>query len=311
MATILQSNKAYQGSQILPNIIDRIADLNGKTAFLKSLLTADGADPSVINASNTSALFDKLKAYRLRVISDGGIIISLPKTLQALVFNNTNGVADLDYTAYSAAFGLKLSGLNVDKVYDLSANNADLTKTLGGFTRATDSGFDVIANTSPTVYVSQSKGITAAGGGFILGASSHDTSTASGLSNRVRPMILSITSTGSGVPHAFIENNQGDTAKATYVSVTNGTVAASYSQVGAEYKKYAGMAALLPDGIKPYLYENGVRKNGENYPVKAHSGVTVFPNITIDVANAFVRESWLIRSSSQDLATALSVYLMR
>lgn len=313
MSTILISNKSYSGNTALPNLIDRITTVDEKTNFLKAMLSGAGVDSSKVNAGNTDSLFNALKSYRSRVVSDGGFIVSMGKTLDALIFANNNSIAAADFAAYSASFGIKTSTVSsntISKVYDLSVNNADITLVSGGaFLRESESSHDVFKTTGAASYISQKNGILAANGGFVIGTSAHDDTIVGDINNRIRPVYLAVAPSGAGGEHASIEVNQGQTAKLNYIAATNSISTATFTQVGAAYKKYSGLSAVIVDGVTPSFYENGLRMAIGVFAAKSQVGVTVYPSILAHTSNSYLRESWVIRSSSSNLAIELSNYL--
>ncbi|MFN6969611.1 MAG: hypothetical protein ACK4NN_02040 [Rheinheimera sp.] len=309
MAITLVSNQAYSGSLSLPNVIDKITGLPEKTDFLKKLLAADGGDPSRITSENTSSLFDALKTHRGRVVADGGVVLSMAKTLLALIFANTNSIASNTFAAYSAVFGIKVSGNTITKIYDLSTNACDLTALTGTLSKATDSGFDVLKSNATTTYISKTTPFVAANSGIILGGSSHDVDVGTAPANSVRPILLTLNSTGSGVLAAYLEDNQGGTAKLIFTNTSNVNVTVQYDQAGANYKKYAGITGVEKAAGSSLIYENGVMKQFNAQVGKDWNGISLYPAISIQALNSFVRESWVINSNSETLAQALGVYL--
>lgn len=309
MATSLVSNMAYTGSLVLPNIIDKLTATEEKTDFLKKLLAADGGDPSKITTSNTGTLFNLLKAHRSRVVADGGVVLSMSKALAALIFASENAITSSNFTAYSASFGIKLSGNIITKVYDLSTNACDLTALTGTLSKATDSGFDVLKSNATTTYISKTTPFVAANSGVILGGSSHDIDVGTAPSNSVRPIMLLLNGTGTGLPAAYLEDNQGSTAKLIFTNTSNANVTITYDQTGANYKKYAGITGVEKAANSSLIYENGVMKQFNAQAGKDWNGISLYPAISIQAVNAFVRESWVINSNSETLAQALGIYL--
>lgn len=309
MAITLVSNQAYSGSLSLPNVIDKITGLPEKTDFLKKLLAADGGDPSRITSENTSSLFDALKTHRGRVVADGGVVLSMAKTLLALIFANTNSIASNTFAAYSAVFGIKVSGNTITKIYDLSTNACDLTALTGTMSKASDSGYEVLKSNVTTTYISKTSAFTAANSGIILGGSSHDIDSATLPANSVRPIMLLQNGVGTGNPAAYIENNQGGTAKLYYTSSAGASIAISFDQAGANYKKYSGISGVEKADGSSLIYENGVMKTFTAATGKNWNGISLYPAISIQALNSFVRESWVINSNSETLAQALGIYL--
>lgn len=308
MSTILISNKVYQGTTSLPNLIDRLTTVDEQSAFLKSLLNSDGLDSKAINPTNTPSLFNSLKSYRARVVADGGIVVSLGQTLNALVFANANSISAADYVAYSAAFGLKIAGNTITKIYDLSSNACDMTATTGSASKAIDSNHAVIKAVSANNFTS-SKALVGANGGYVLGASSHDNNVETGLTNSVRPITLALNASAGGTAPMTLENDNGGTAKIVYSTSSDVATTASFPTTGATYKPYSGVSALVQSGVAAKLYENGALKSSSGAVAKNMDAIGVYPSFTIYNAGSFVRESWIIRSSSEATAIALSNYL--
>lgn len=309
MAISLVSNTAYSGTASLPNLIDKISLAAEKTEFLKKLLVAEGGDQSKITTSNTDNLFNSLKAHRSRVVADGGMVLSMSKALTALIFVSENSITSSNFTAYSASFGIKLSGSIITKVYDLSTNACDLTALVGTLSKATDFGFDVLKSNATTTYISKTTPFVAANSGIILGGSSHDVDVGTAPANSVRPIMLTLNSTGAGVPAAYLEDNQGGTAKLIFTNTSNVNVTTTYDQTGANYKKYAGITGVEKAANSSLIYENGVMKQFNAQVGKDWNGISLYPLISIQAVNAFVRESWVINSNSETLAQALGIYL--
>ena len=309
MAISLVSNQAYSGSLSVPNVIDKITGLPEKTDFLKKLLAADGGDSSKITSENTDTLFNSLKAHRNRVAADGGVVLSMSKTLLALIFANTNSIASNGFAAYSAVFGIKISGSTITKIYDLSTNACDLTALVGTMIKATDSSYDVLKSNAATTYISKTNAFIAASSGIILGGSSHDIDVGTAAANSVRPIMLSQNAAGTGNPAAYIENNQGGIAKIFFTTTAGALSQVSFDQAGANYKKYSGITGVEKADGSSLVYENGVMKNSTAAVGKNWNGISLYPTISILALNSFVRESWAINSNSETLAQALGVYL--
>ena len=309
MAISLVSNMSYTGSMALPNIIDTLTMTAEKTDFLKKILATDGGDSSKITPENTNTLFNSLKAHRSRVAADGGVVLSMSKTLAALVFASENAITTTNFSAYAVGFGIKVSGSIITKIYDLSINACDLTALVGTLSKATDFGFDVLKSNATTTYISKTTPFVAANSGIILGGSSHDVDVGTAPANSVRPIILTLNGAGSGIPAAYLENNQGGTAKLIFTNTSNVNVTTTYDQTVANYKKYAGITGVEKAANSSLIYENGVMKQFNAQAGKDWNGVSLYPAISIQALNSFVRESWVINSSSEALAKALGVYL--
>ena len=309
MAISLVSNMAYTGSMVLPNIIDNLTATEEKTDFLKKLLAADGGDQSKITASNTDALFNSLKAHRNRVAADGGVVLSMAKTLAALLFSSENSIAGTDFSAYAVGFGIKVSGNTITKIYDISTNSCDLTALTGTMSKASDSGYGVLKSNATTTYISKTNAFTAANSGIILGSSSHDVDLGTLPANGVRPIMLMQNAAGTGSSATYMENNQGGTAKILFTNSAGALATLSFDQVGANYKKYSGISGVEKADGPSLIYENGVMKTSTAATGKNWNGISLYPAISISPVNAFVRESWVINSNSETLAQALGVYL--
>ena len=309
MAISLVSNMAYTGSMVLPNIIDNLTAAEEKTDFLKKLLAADGSDSSKITAENTDTLFNSLKAHRNRVAADGGVVLSMSKALAALLFASENSITATNFSAYAVGFGVKVSGNTITKIYDISTNACDLTALTGTMSKASDSGYDVLKSNAATTYISKTNTFTAANSGIILGGSSHDVDLGTLPANSVRPIMLLQNGAGTGNPAAYMENNQGGTAKLYFTNSAGASVAISFDQAGANYKKYSGISGVEKADGSSLIYENGVMKTFTAATGKNWNGISLYPAISIQALNSFVRESWVINSNSETLAQALGVYL--
>ncbi|WP_065724983.1 hypothetical protein [Acinetobacter baumannii] len=306
MAVVIQSNNVYTGNKALPNIIDSITQTSSKTQFLKKLYATINGDTAYITDANSDVLFDALKAHRTRVLADGGLIPSLANTLRALIFAKQNSLAIADYSAFAADFGVKLVGNTVIKLYDIAGR--DMKVNSGTFERATDAGFNVLKNTATSTLISENsiQGNT----GMILGSSLHDADAGSSSSQAVKGMYMSDTANGSGVGVGYLESNQGGVSRLYYKrQVDNVMTNLPYDQVG-NYKKYSGLVGYLSNSNnRVEIYENGVIKNGATAAQVDLSAMSIYPVISALSLNSFIRESWIIRSTSQNLALLLSNYL--
>ncbi|NUF19334.1 hypothetical protein HUN24_09610 [Acinetobacter baumannii] len=306
MAVVIQSNNVYTGNKALPNIIDSITQTSSKTQFLKKLYATINGDTAYITDANSDVLFDALKAHRTRVLADGGLIPSLANTLRALIFANQNSLTIANYSAFAADFGIKLVGNTVTKLYDIAGR--DMKVNSGTFERATDAGFNVLKNTATSTLISESYII--GNQGMILGSSLHDADAGSSSSQAVKGMYMSDTANGSGTGVGYLESNQGGFSRLYYKrQVDNVMTSLSYDQVG-NYKKYSGLVGYLSNSNnRVEIYENGVLKNGATAAQVDLSAVNIYPVISALSLNSFIRESWIIRSTSQNLAMLLSNYL--
>lgn len=303
MATVIQSNKAYTGSKVLPNIIDFITTTSDKTVYLKKLYGSVQGDTTYITSANADSLFSTLKAHRDRVIADGGVVLSLAMTLRAIIFADKNTLTSANYSAYSAGFGVKLSGSTVVKVYDLSGR--DQTAVIGSFTRTVDANLNVISASvaSSLIATTQFTG----GAGTIIGSSSNDVN--SDTTSLVRAPALFQNAQGTGSRYMDVENNNGNVARLSYTLNSGTATSINYSQAGANYLKYAGIVGISIGGGASTLYENGIQKSTSATASKDLTGLSVYLGATISSANSFLNESWIINSTSTSLAQALSVHL--
>ena len=303
MATVIQSNKAYTGSRVLPNIIDGITTTADKTAYLKKLYASVQGDTTYITSANADSLFSTLKAHRDRVIADGGVVLSLAMTLRAIIFSDKNTLTSANYSASSVGFGVKLSGISVVKVYDLSGR--DLTVLSGSFTRAVDENLNVSSASSQSSLICTTP--LTGGAGTIIGSCSNDVN--NDTTSLIRSPFLAQNAAGSGGLYASIENNNGNVARLSY-TLSSGTAASlNYNQAGANYLKYAGIAGISIGGGATTLYENGTQKSISGTASKDMTGLPIHVGATISSANSFLNESWVINSISTSLAQALSVHL--
>lgn len=303
MATVIQSNKAYTGSKVLPNIIDGITTTADKTSYLKKLYASVQGDTTYITSANADSLFSTLKTHRDRVLADGGIVLSLAMTLRAIIFADKNTLTSANYSAYSAGFGVKLSGSTVVKVYDLAGR--DQTAVTGSFTRTIDGNLNVVSASVASSLVAATA--FTGGAGTIIGSSSNDVN--SDATSLVRAPALLQNAAGTGSRYMDVENNNGNVARLSYM-LTSGTVTSvNYNQVGANYLKYAGIAGISIGGGASTIYENGTQKSTSATASKDLTGLAIYLGSTISSANSFLNESWVINSTSTALAQALSVHL--
>lgn len=303
MATVIQSNKAYTGSKVLPNIIDGVTTTADKTAYLKKLYASVQGDTTYITSANADSLFSTLKTHRNRVLADGGIVLSLAMTLRAIIFADKNSLTTANYSASSVGFGVKLSGISVVKVYDLSGR--DLTVLSGSFTRAVDGNLNVSSASSVSSLICTTP--FTGGAGTIVGSCSHDVN--NDTTSFIRSPVLAQNAAASGASYASIENNNGNIARLSYTSNSGSVVNLNYSQAGANYLKYAGIAGISIGGGASTLYENGTQKSTSATASKDLTGLSIYVGSTISSANSFLNESWVINSTSTSLAQELSVHL--
>lgn len=302
MATVIQSNKAYTGSKVLPNIIDGITTTSDKTAYLKKLYASVQGDTTYITSANADSLFSTLKAHRDRVIADGGVVLSLAMTLRAIIFADKNSLTTANYSASSVGFGVKLSGISVVKVYDLSGR--DLTVLSGSFSRAVDGNLNVSSASSGSLICTTP---FTGGSGTIIGSCSNDVN--NDTTSFIRSPFLAQNAAASGGLYASIENNNGNVARLSYTLSSGTATTINYSQAGANYLKYAGIVGISIGGGATTLYENGTQKATSATASKDMTGLSIYVGSTISSANSFLNESWIINSTSTSLAQALSVHL--
>lgn len=304
MSTIIKSNKPYTGNKTLPNIIDFVATTAERKSYLVDKYSTVSNDTSYITDVNADSLFTKLTTHRNRVLADGGIVPSLAQTLRAMIFASTHGLTSTTFTAISADFGVKMSGSSVTKVYDLSGR--DHETNAGSFTKTTVNGLtNISASTiSAMMYKGAKFAIT---DGVILGSSSDDI--LDDATSYIRtPNILSNIE-GTGAPAAYIENNNGSLARLQYTSASGTTLRINLPQTEGNYKKYAGLVGLTTASGSSYLYENGEQKGQLATPSKDLSATDTYLSAQISSAGSMINESWVINSSSQTLAVALSNHL--
>ncbi|MFV5640727.1 hypothetical protein [Acinetobacter oleivorans] len=308
MAVVIQSNNVYTGNKALPNIIDSITQTSSKTQFLKKLYATINGDTSYITDANSDVLFDSLKAHRTRVLADGGLIPSLANTLRAFIFAHQNSLVIANYSAFAADFGIKLVGTSntITKLYDIAGR--DMKVNSGTFERATDAGFNVLKNTATSTLISES--YILGNQGMILGSSLHDADAGSSSSAAVKGMYMSDTANGSGVGVGYLESNQGGSSRLYYKLQANNTMTSLPYDQTVNYKKYSGLVGYLSNSNnRVEIYENGNLKAGATAAQVDLSAVNIYPVISALSLNSFIRESWIIRNTSQNLAMLLSNYL--
>lgn len=306
MATVIQSNNLYAGTKVLPNIIDSITSTTAKTEYLKKLLATSGGDISYVNDMNSGALFSTLKAHRARVVADGGIILSLANTLKAIVFATQNSLSSPNYSAYAPDFGLKMNGSTVVKMYDISGR--DMRVLVGIFERSADLGCNVIKNLNSGTLIAESS-INGAQG-LILGSSLHDGDAGGSTTQTARGMYLSDNVGGTGTGIGSLETNNGGISRLYYKRPVDNTLTNLPYDQTANYKKYSGLVGYMSNSnTRVEIYENGVLKAGASAAQVDVSASNIYPVVSVPAVNSLFRESWLIRSTSQPLAIALSNYL--
>lgn len=304
MSIVIQSNKQYTGSKVLPNLIDSISNTADKIAYLKKLYASVQGDSSYITSANADSLFTELTTHRTRVLADGGIVLSLAQTLRAIIFAVRNSLTTANYSAVSPEFGVKLSGSIVTKVYDLAGRDQEVLA--GSFTRTIDGNLNVISTATTSSLISKAASITG-GAGIIVGSSSHDIN--SDTTSLVRSPFLAQNAAGSGQSFASIENNNGNVARLSYVYASETAASLTYSQAGGNYLKYVGIVGISIGGGASTIYENGTQKAISTTTSKDLTGLAIYPASIISSANSFLNESWVINSNSTALAKALSVHL--
>lgn len=306
MATVIQSNNLYAGTKVLPNIIDSITSTTAKTEYLKKLLATSGGDISYVNDANSDALFNALKSHRARVVADGGIILSLANTLKAIVFATQNSLSSPNYSAYAPDFGIKLSGSSIVKLYDISSR--DMKVLVGLFERSTDAGHNVIKNLNAGTLIAES--LLQGSQGLILGSSLHDGDAGGSTTQTVRGMYLSDNAGATGTGVGSLETNNGGISRLYYKRASDGVLDNLPYDQTANYKKYSGLVGYMSNSnTRAEIYENNALKAGSTAAQIDLSGTNIFPVISMPALNSMFRESWLIRSTSQPLAIALSNYL--
>lgn len=308
MAVVIQSNNVYTGNKALPNIIDSITQTSSKTQFLKKLYATINGDTSYLTDANSDVLFDALKAHRTRVLADGGLIPSLANTLRAFIFAHQNSLVIANYSAFAADFGIKLVGTSntITKLYDIAGR--DMKVNSGTFERATDAGFNVLKNTATSTLISEN--YILGNQGMILGSSLHDADAGSSSSQAVKGMYMSDTANGSGTGVGYLESNQGGSSRLYYKLQANNTMTSLPYDQSVNYKKYSGLVGYLSNSNnRVEIYENGNLKAGATAAQIDLSAINIYPVISALSLNSFIRESWIIRSTSQNLAMLLSNYL--
>ena len=304
MTTVIKSNKAYTGNKTLPNIIDFATTTAERKSYLTDTYAKVSNDTSYITDANADSLFTKLTTHRNRVLADGGIVPSLAQTLRAIIFASTHGLTGTRFTALSADFGVKMDGSVVNKVYDLSGR--DLEPLSGAFTKSTVGSLTNVSASvlSSLIHKGEKFAFTS---GMILGSSSNDI--LSDATSRIRTPMIIPNSAGTGTAVAYIENNNGNLAKLSYM-VANGTpVFLTTPQSEGNYNKYAGLVGLSIANGSSYLYENGVQKSQSASASKDLSETDTYLSAQISSAGSMLNESWVINSASQSLAVALSNHL--
>lgn len=304
MAIVIQSNKQYTGSKVLPNLIDSLTTTADKLSFLKKLYASVQGDSGYITSANADSLFSTLKTHRDRVLTDGGIVLSLAQTLRAIIFSLKNSLTTANYSAVSPEFGVKLLGTSVVKVYDLAGRDQEVLA--GSFTRTIDGNLNVISAAAAASLISKAASLTG-GVGIIIGSSSHDIN--SDTTSLIRSPTILQNGAGTGGSLINIENNNGNVARLSYVLGTGSSSSMSYSQAGAAYLKYAGIVGISIGGGATNLYENGTQKATSATASKDLTAIALYPASTISSANSFLNESWAINSNSTTLAQALSIHL--
>lgn len=297
------------------NIMDSITSTAKRTKYLQSLLANIGGDTSYITDSNSDAIYTTLNTHRIRVEEDGGTVISLARTLNAFVFARKNSITDPALcSAYSPNFGVKKSGTSVIKIYDLNGRDFELLTPTASFELTVDSGLNVIKSLNQATMIS--KTAIAGNQGMILGACVHDVDPSSTSTLTVRGMFMMDNPNGTGAGLGYLETNYGGLARQYYKTVGDVMTSLSYGQ-GANYKKYSGLVGYLSNtgtsqGVpRVEIYENGSVKSGVSASQKDLSALSIYPTMSMLSLNSFFNESWIIRSTSQPLAIALSSYLNR
>lgn len=306
MSVVIMSNKAYTGNKALPNIMDSITETASKTQFLKKLYATVGGDPSYITDQNSDSLFLSLKTHKNRVIADGGIVLSLAGTLRGIIFSIQNSLTSTIFSAYSPDFGVKLIGNSVTKMYDISGR--DMVMSSGSFEKATDAGFNVIKNTATSTLIANN--FLVGGQGMILGSSLHDADAGSSSSQAVKGMYMSDTANASGIGVGYLESNQGGTSRLYYKRLADGVMTNLPYDQSTNYRKYSGLVGYMSNSNnRVEIYENGVLKAGASAAQVDLSTTNIYPVISALSLNSYIRESWIIKSTSQNLAVTLSNYL--
>ncbi|MBP2603670.1 hypothetical protein J2770_001045 [Acinetobacter calcoaceticus] len=307
-ANALASRMGMKSPAVLNSKVNPNTETPTKTIFLKKLYALAGEDANYITDANSVDIFAALNNHRLRVNADGGLILSLANTLRALVFAKKNLIQAANFSAYSADFGVKLLGSSntVVKLYDLSGR--DMKVLSGAVERSTDQGHNVLKNTAIATLIALSP--ISGNQGMILGSSLHDADAGSSSSQAVKGMFMSDNAAASGVSLGYLESNNGGISRLYYRrAVDSQTTNVSYDQTN-NYKRYTGLVGYLSNSNnRVEIYDNGVLKNAATAAQVDISTATIYPTISALSLNSFLRESWIIRSTDQLLAIALSNYL--
>lgn len=310
MATLIISNKKYKGSKTLPHIMDFMVDVTEKVEYLQQLYSSVDGDVNYITTDNANTLLDKLSAHRVRVTSDGGVVLSLAMTLRAIIFADKHQLVESAYSALSPDFGVKMSGTVVTKVYDLSGR--DQVPYFSDTNLTINNNLNVLTSTvADTAGFMQLSPLTGAAG-MVLGSCSWDTQPTSahyvcaprvysdGNNSLGRP-------TGLGTPDLAVHNVNGSQAKVDFDSISSGFQ--TLTKVNKDVK-YSGITAIVLANQKAELFINGVSVNSTTsvLPVDL-TGKTLYSASIIKSANSFLSEHWMIASSDVELAKSLGVYL--
>lgn len=319
MAATSRSNiRATTGTAIpttQPNILDYLTTTSDRTSQLKKLIsTVPGGDVAYITDSNSDSLYNTLQNHRLRVAGDKGEVISTARTLNAIIFAAKNSITSANASAYSPDFGVKFNGTSVIKIYDLYGRDIEILTPTASFELTEDSGLTVIKNLNQATMIS--KTAITGNAGMILGACAHDVDPSSTSTLTVRGMFMMDNPNGTGTGLGYLETNYGGLARQYYKTVGDVMTNLSYDQ-GTNYKKYSGLVGYLSNtgtsqGVpRVEIYENGSVKSGVSASQKDLSALLIYPTVSMTSLNSFFNESWIIRSTSQPLAIALSSYLNR
>ncbi|HAV4658094.1 TPA: hypothetical protein JIU96_11305 [Acinetobacter baumannii] len=309
MSQAIKSDTESEVTKVLPNLLDFPMETAKKTSALKRLLASANGDPSLITDANSDSILLQLNTHRTRVANDGGIVLSVPNTLKAIMFALQNGLSTSNYSAFSPDFGVKLldrNGNAVIKLYDLAGR--DMKVLSGSFEKAKDQGNNVLKNTNTATLISEN--FLTGGQGMLLGASIDDADAGSSASQAVKGMFMSDNATASGQGVGYLESNRGGVSRFYYKRASDSTMLnLGYDQTS-NYKKYSGLVGYISNSNnKVEIYENGVKKQETAVAPIDLTTVNIYPVISALSLNSSIRESWLVKSTSQILAIALSSYL--
>jgi hypothetical protein len=247
-----------------------------------------------------------LNAYMARVLADGGIITDLASLAAAGDWLVANSVALADIEAVSPAWGVKLAGGNVTKMYSLGSSNDDFA-VAGSTATISETPSGALLSLAASAYFINAVAFDI-GESFIMGG-------AAGQAGATPAIIMG----ESAESDLSFYNGSTLMLSTTFVGrkVSLATVQADASPADPSTPTFLGLAGVHRSDHSIALYQDGSAISSGSGADKTLTGtnryliIGVIPNGSTGVfyAPGLIAESWFIKSESGTLAASLSAYL--